>query len=328
MKRASLLLASAVLIAGAVSGALAQQASRQHRIALLMPSTPAATASLVAAFEAGLRERGYVNGRNISIDYRYSEGRAELVAKLAEEIAQSGAEVIVTTTDPVVRVVRQQVGAIPIVMINTSDPVGTGLVQSLAKPGGTVTGLTNFSPEISAKRLELLKEAVPGLSRVAYLWNPDLPGAAAVYQELQSAAAKLGLRMESAEARSAEDIGRAFAGLRDGPGLALLVQAPNPSLYTRRQEIARRAAEKRLPSMFNRREYVAAGGFMSYGPSVPEMYRRAAHFIDAILRGNKPADLPVEQPSRFELALSVKTAHALGLTIPPPLLARVSEVLE
>ena len=327
MTRAVLLAASAAL-AFAASDSLAQQAVRPHRIGLLMPSTPAATANLVAAFEAGLRERGYIKGQNLTIDYRYTEGRTELTAKLAKDLAGSGAEVIVTTTDSVVRTVRQQVGQIPIVMVNTSDPVGGGLVQSLANPGGTVTGLTNFSPEISAKRLELLKEAVPGLARVAYLWNPDLPGAVAVYRDIEGAAGKLGIRIESVQARNAEDVDRALAALVHGPELALLVQAPNPLLYTRRRQIARRATEKRLPTMFNRREYVTAGGLMSYGPNVPQMYRRAAHFIEAILAGAKPADLPVEQPSQFELTLSVKTARSLGLEIPPPLLVRASEVLE
>jgi len=327
MTRAALLVGSAAL-ALAAAGSLAQQPVRPHRIGLLMPSTPAATANLVAAFEAGLRDRGYIKGQNVTIDYRYSEGRIEITAKLAKDLAELGAEVIVTTTDPVVRTVRQHVGHIPIVMVNTSDPVGAGLVQSLAKPGGTVTGLTNFSPEISAKRLELLKEAVPGLSRVAYLWNPDLPGAIAVYRDIESAADKLGIRIESAKARSAGDIERALAALHQGPKLALLVQAPNPLLYTHRREIARHATEKRLPTMFNRREYVTAGGLMSYGPNVPEMYRRAAHFIDAIFAGAKPADLPVEQPSQFELTLSLKTARSLGLEVPPTLLVRASEVLE
>jgi putative ABC transport system substrate-binding protein len=311
-----------------ISVAAHAQDAKPRRIGLLMPSTQAATANLVAAFEAGLRERGYVKGQNLAIDYRYSEGKAERIARLARELAESGAEVIVTTTDPVVRAVQKEVRAIPVVMVNTSDPVGAGLVQSLAKPGGSVTGLTNFSPEISAKRLELLKEAVPGLSRVAYLWNPDLPAAAAVYRDIESAAGKLGLRVASAEARSAEDIDRALAALGQGPELALLVQAPNPVLYTRRQQIARRAGEQRLPSMFNRREYVSAGGLMSYGPDVPEMYRRAAHFIDAILAGAKPGDLPVEQPSRFELTINAGAARSLGIQVPRTLLLRADHVFD
>ena len=318
-------LLAAGLLAVAV-GAQAQDAPR--RIGLLMPSTPAATANLVAAFEEGLREHGYVNGKNAAIEYRYTEGRNERVPELTAELARADVEVIVTTTDAVVRTVRQHARSIPIVMVNTSDPVGNGLVESLAKPGGSVTGLTNFSPEISAKRIELLKEAVPALARVVYLWNPDLAGAAAVYRDVVRAGRALGIAIGSAEVRRAEDLEPAFASMGEGPQTAVLIQAPNPLLYTRRQAIARRAAEKRLPTMFNRREYVTAGGLMSYGPNVPEMYRRAAHFIQAIFGGASPAELPVEQPSRFELTLSVKSARALGLALPPSLLLRASEVLD
>lgn len=319
----------ALVFAAALASASAQaQDARPRRIGLLMPSTPAATANLVAAFEEGLREHGYVKGESIAVEYRYSGGRSERIPELAAELAAANLEVIVTTTDAVARTVKQRAGGIPIVMVNTSDPVGSGLVASLSKPGGTVTGLTNFSPEISGKRIELLKEAVPRLARVAYLWNPDLAGSLKVYRDIETAARALGVAVASAEVRRAEDIESAFARLGDGPETALLVQAPNPLLYTRRKDIARRASAKRMASMFNRHEYVAAGGLMSYGPNVPDMYRRAGEYVDAILKGKRPGDLPVEQPRRFELTISLKTARALSLPIPRPLLLRASKVLE
>ena len=321
------LLVAAAAICTASSAADAQEPAKLRRIGLLMPSTQAATANLVAAFEEGLRERGYVKGQNIAVDYRYTGGEMERVPDLAAELVQAKVDVIVTTTDPVVRTVKQHAPAIPIVMVNTSDPVGGGLVASLAKPGGNVTGLTNASPEIGGKRIELLKETVPALSRVAYLWNPDLAGAAQVYRDIQAAGGTLNVAIESAEVRRVEDIEVAFAALT-GPGTALLVQAPNPLLYTRRKDIARRAGEKRMPSMFNRLEYVSAGGLMSYGPNVPHMYRRAAAYADSILKGARPGDLPVEQPSLFELTISLKTARALGLVIPQSVLIRANKVLE
>jgi putative ABC transport system substrate-binding protein len=227
----------------------------------------------------------------------------------------------------VVSAIKQAAPALPIIMVNSSDPVGSGLIATLARPGGNVTGITNLSPEIGAKRLELLKEAVPVVVRVAYLWNPNLAGAAAAYRELEAAARKLDLELRTAEARRAEDIEPALAALAAGPASAMLVQAPNSVLYTERNRIARLAREKRLPSMFNRWEYVAAGGLMSYGPNVPQMYRRAASYVDAILKGASPGELPVEQPSAFELAVNTQTAKSLGIAIPRSLLLRADRSL-
>lgn len=249
------------------------------------------------------------------------------VSELTAELVRAGADVIVSTTDPVVRAIKQHAPATPIVMVNSSDPVGSGLVEALARPGGNVTGITNLSPEISAKRLELLRETVPGLVRVAYLWNPDLAGAAEVYREIQAAARALDLELRSAEARRAEDIEPAFTALADGSTAAVLVQAPNPVLYTARNRIAQLARSKRLPSMFNRSEYVAAGGLMSYGPNVPQMYRRAAGYVDAILKGARPGELPVEQPSAFELVVNTQTAKTLGIAVPRSVLLRADKVL-
>jgi len=328
MKSLRRLLVVAATIFAASSAADAQDPAKLRRIGVLMPSTQAATTNLVAALEEGLREHGYVKGQNVAMDYRYSDGHADRVPHLAAELVRAKVDVIVTTTDAVVRTVKQHAQSIPIVMVNTSDPVGGGLVKSLAKPGGNVTGLTNFSPEISGKRIELLKEAMPGLSRVAYMWNPDLAGAAQVYRDIQAAGRTLNVAIQSAEVRRAEDIEVAFAALAEGPGTALLVQAPNPLLYTRRKDIAQRASDRRMPSMFNRHEYVSAGGLMSYGPNVPHMYRRAAGYVDSIFKGARAGDLPVEQPSRFELTISLKTARALGLAIPQSVLMHANVVLE
>ena len=221
-----------------------------------------------------------------------------------------------------VQAIKRHAPNTAIVMVNTSDPVGNGLVESLAQPGGSITGITNLSPEISAKRLELLKESVPGLARVAYLWNSGLAGASDVHAELQAAARRLKLELRSVEARRVEDIAPALATIGRGPATALLVQAPNPVLYTERRRIAELARAQGLPSMFNRWEYVSAGGLMSYGPNVPDMYRRAAGYIDQIFKGARPGEIPVERPSQFELAINLQTAQALGIAVPRAVLGR------
>jgi putative ABC transport system substrate-binding protein len=322
--RRRLVFAAAAMLAA--SSARTQRA-RVHRIGVLMPSTPAATANLVAALAQGLREQGYIEGRNLALDYRYSDGRMELVAPLAAELVADGVEVIVTTTDAVVGIVARQAVHLPIVMVNVVDPVGTGLVKTLARPGGNVTGLTNLSSEVGGKRVELLKACVPALSRIAYLWNPELAGAASAYREIETAARRLGLHVRSVEVRRAEELEPAFAGLSSEAG-ALLVQAPNPMLYTNRALIARLAISKRLPSMYNRVEYAAAGGLVSYGPNVPEMFRRASVYVDKILKGARPGDLAVEQPTIFELVINLRTAHDLGIEIPASLLGRADKVLQ
>ncbi len=325
-RRQFLIAAGALLIAPLVADA--QQATKVPRIGVLIPGTPAATANLIAAFEQGLREHGYLIGRNIVLDYRYSGGPIEPVPGLASELVRAEVNIIVTTTDAVVRAVKQHAQAIPIVMVNSSDPVGSGLVETLARPGANITGLTNFSPEVSGKRLQLLKETVPTLSRVAYLWNRDVAGAADIHREIETAARRLNVEIQSVEVRRAEDIDRAFAALPKGGDMALLVQAPNPVFYAMRTQISDLANARRLPSMFNRVEYVSDGGLMSYGPNVPEMYRRAAAYVDKILKGAKPADLPVEQPTKLELVINLKTAKALGLKIPPSILLRADRVIE
>jgi putative tryptophan/tyrosine transport system substrate-binding protein len=295
---------------------------------MLMPSTAAGTANLVAAFEQGLLDLGYQRGRNIVVEYRFTDGRAEKLTEFAAELEKIGVAVIVTTTDAVVRTVAEQTRSVPIVMVNTADPIGNGLVKTLAQPSGRITGLTNFSPEISAKRVELLKQAVPGLTAVAYLWSSEIAGALPVYEEVEIAARRLGLHVQALEVQQRADVERMLARFSMPGPAGLLVQAPNPMLYTERALICRLAAAQRLPSMFNRVEYLAAGGLMSYGPNVPAMFHRAAAYVDKILKAARPATLPVEQPTSFELALNLRTMRALGIDVPPALVARVDRVID
>lgn len=317
-----------VLLSGVLVMSLARFARGQASsptVAVLMPSTPSATANLIAAFREGLRAQGYRD--DLPVLYRYTEGKADQVPKIARELAQADVAVIVTTTDAVVRTVAQQVPQAAIVMVNAADPVGSGLVASLARPGGRVTGLTNLSPEIGGKRVQLLKECMPLLSRLAYLWNERLPGAMPAFEEIREAAARFGLELVPLPVQVPADIESVLGDLRDGSRTALLVQAPNPMLYTQRSLICRLARAQRLPSMFNRVEYVRAGGLLSYGPNIPAMYRRAAVYVDRILKGAPPGELPVEQPSKFELAVSLDTARMLGIAVPASLLGQADTVI-
>jgi len=235
--------------------------------------------------------------------------------------------VIVTSTDVAIAAVKQQTRTIPIVMASSTDPVGTGFVASLARPGGNVTGLSNISPELNAKRLELLREAVPGLSRVAIMWNPDVRGAVLDYKETDSATRSLRLQLQSVEVSRADAFERAFSELTTGRAEALMVVTSSLS-FANRDQLASLALKHRLPSMYGPREYADAGGLMAYGQSNAERWRRAATYVDKILKGAKPGDLPVEQPTKFELVINLKTAKALGLTLPPSLLRRADEVIQ
>jgi putative ABC transport system substrate-binding protein len=237
-------------------------------------------------------------------------------------------DVIVAATDPGIAAVKRETQTIPIVMAASSDPVGTGFVASLARPGGNVTGLSNISPELSGKRLELLREVVPGLSRVAFLWNPDVRGALFDYKETEVAARSLRLQLQSVEVSRAEDFGRAFSAITKERAQALITPAGNPVGFANRGQIASFAQKNQLPSMYAQREYVDAGGLMSYGSNSAERWRRAATYVDKILKGAKPADLPVEQPTKFELVINLKTAKALGITIPNSVLVRADKVIE
>jgi len=306
----------------------AQQPKKIAKIGVLYVNNPAVAAHLLEAFSQGLRELGQAEGKTFVLEVRYSEGRFERLPELARELVGLKVDVIVAANDVVIAAVKRETQTIPIVMANSTDPVGTGFVASLARPGGNVTGLSSMSPELSGKRLELLREVVPGLSRVALIWNPDVRGALFDYKETEGAARSLRLQLQSVEVPRAEDFDRAFSAITKERAQALIMTWGNPVGFANRGQIASFAQRNRLPSMYAQSEYVDAGGLMSYGPSTPEMYRRAATFVDKILKGAKPADLPVEQPTKFELVINLKTAQQIGVTIPPNVLARADRVIK
>jgi ABC-type uncharacterized transport system substrate-binding protein len=274
----------------------------------------------------GLRDLGYVEGQNIVIEYRWAEGKLESLPALVEEVVRRRVDVIVSSATPAIRFAKEQTTTIPIVMAGVTDPVGVGFVTSLARPGGNITGLTHLSPDLSGKRLELLKEVVPRLLRVAVLWNPNQPGQSAAFKDTQVAAQALRVTLISMEVRNREEIERALSGMgKDHP--QALFELPDPLTFFNRELITEFAAKHGLPAMYSFREYVDAGGLMSYGTSFPDLFRRAATYVDKILKGAKPADLPVEQPMKFELVINLKTAKQIGLTIPPNVLARADKVV-
>jgi putative tryptophan/tyrosine transport system substrate-binding protein len=305
----------------------AQTAPTIAKIGLLSVTTPVVLASSIEAFRQALRGLGHVEGTFV-LEVRYGDGRFERLPELARELVGLNMDVILATSDVVIAAIKRETQTIPIVMVFSTDPMGTGFVASLARPGGNVTGLSNISSELSRKRLELLREAVPGLSRVAALWNPDVRGALLDYKETEGAARLLRLELQSVEVSRAEDLDRAFSAVTKQRAQALVLPGANPVGFINRGKIATFAQRNRLPSMYPTREYVETGGLMSYGPSLPDLFRRAATYVDKILKGAKPADLPVEQPTKFELFINLKTAKALGLTIPQSLLQRADQVIE
>jgi len=313
----------AVLLLAVVAGGLpvaAQQAPKIPKVGLLTPSTPVAAAPLVEAFKQGLRELGYIEGKTFLLEVRYGEAKRERLRELARDLVAVKVDVIVVSTDGAIAAVRRETGTIPIVMTNSSDPVGTGFVASLAHPGGNVTGISNISPELSGKRLELLRQVVPELSRVAFFWNPEVRGNLLDYKETERAASSLRLELQSVEVSSAEDLDRGFSAVTAQRAQALILPAGNAVMLSKRTEIASFAQRNRLPAMYPSNDYMDAGGLMSYGPTVSAMSHRAAIYADKILKGAKPANLPVERPTKFELVINLKTAKALGLTIPLSLL--------
>jgi putative tryptophan/tyrosine transport system substrate-binding protein len=326
-RRAFIIVANWSMLAAPLS-LEAQPPPKVAKIGLLTPSSPAGSGHLVEAFRQGFRALGYIEGKTFVLQARYGEGKSERLSELARELVRWNADVIVTSTDVATAAVRRQTRTMPIVMALSTDPVGTGFVASLARPGGNVTGLSNITAELSGKRLELLKEAVPGLARLAFLWNPDVRGAVLDYKETEERARSLRLELRSLEVYTAEDLERAFATLRGERPQAVIVAAANLVMFARRTAIAQFAQSNRLASMYAAREYVDAGGLMSYGANVSDMFRRSALYVDKILKGAKPADLPVEQPTKFELVINLKTAKALGLTIPQTLLLRADEVIQ
>jgi putative ABC transport system substrate-binding protein len=275
----------------------------------------------------GLRDLGYVEGKSIALEERSSQGRNERFLDLAAELVRLNVNIIVTWGTPATLAAKRATTTIPIVMASAGDPVRSNLVSSLAHPGGNVTGLTVLGPGLAAKRLELLKEAVPNMSRVAFLWNPANPDQKSSFDEVQAGARALGVTLHSVEARSREELEQAFAAMRQSRPSALLMTAD--AVHQRHiGRIVAFASETRLPAMYQLKEAVERGGLMSYGASLPDLDRRAATYIDKILKGAKPADLPVEQPTKFELVINLKTAKALGLTIPQSLLVRTDQVIE
>jgi len=306
--------------------ARAQQPAKLPTIGFMGQTTRSAAGEWTAAFVQRLRELGWIDGRNVAIEYRWAEGRSERFAEIAAEFVQLKVDVIVTSGTPQVLAAKQATSVIPIVFATTGDPVGTGLVTSLARPGGNVTGLSNQLRDLAGKRLELLREVVPNLRRLAMIVNVDNPAAVLDVGEVQAAARMLGLEVVTPEIRRAEDIAPAFKAL-EGRAEALYV-TPDALVITNRARIQTLAMGLRLPTMHGSRDYVEAGGLMSYGPNYPDLFRRAAEYVDKILRGAKPGDIPVEQPTKFDLVINLITAQALGLEIPPTLLARADEVIE
>lgn len=306
-----------------LSSAEAQQAKKLPRIGFLQPGVfPPAYSE---EFRKGLRQLGYVEGENILVEYRLAEGPKELPTRVAELVGVK-VDVIVTWTTPGTLVAKQGTKTIPIVAVS-GDPVETGLVASLARPGGNVTGFAILTTDLEAKKLELLREAIPGVSRIGVLWNPDNPVWASAWKELPSAAQSVGLKLQSLEVRDPGEFEQVFASASSQHAGALLV-VQERLFVSHRQRIVELAARKRLPAMYGESQFVEAGGLMSYGASLPDMLRRSAVYVDKILKGTQAAELPVEQAMKFEMMINLKAAKQIGVTIPPQVLARADKVIK
>ncbi len=328
MRVTTLALILAIALVAAPLVAEAQPAGKVPRIGFLSGRSRGDALGAAEAFSQGLRGLGYVEGRNVIIEYRFAEGRLDRFFDLASELVRLQVDVIVAPGTPAAQAARKATATIPIVLVLAGNPVGDGLIQSFARPGGNVTGLTMVaSLEIGGKLLELLKDAVPAVSRVAVLWNPLTAPHTIMLKEIETAAGVLGLTLQPVSVRRPDEIDGAFAAMSRARANGLIV--PPDAMFdgALRMQIVALATKGRLPTMYGIREQVEAGGLMSYGPSVSDLYRRAATYVDRILKGAKPADLPVEQPTKFELVINLKTAKALGLTIPPSVLARADEVI-
>ena len=304
----------------------AQQAGKLPTIGFLVGASRSATSQWTAGFVQRLRELGWTEGRTVAIEYRWAEGQNERAAEIAAEFVRLKVDVIVAGGTPSVIAAKHATSVVPIVFAAAGDPVGSNLVASLARPGGNVTGLSLQQTDLAAKRLELLREVVPNLRRLAIMANVGSPGAMLEMGEAKATAHTLGLVVDTFEIRRPEDIGSTFETLK-GRAEALYV-CGDPLLTTNRIRINTWAMSLRLSTIYNFREYVESGGLMSYGPNLPDLYRRAADYVDKILRGTNPGDIPVEQPTKFDLVINLTTAKALGLTVPPGLLVAADEVIE
>ena len=311
----------------AARAATAQQPRKVPRIGFLSSVPANSMPARVEAFRLGLRELGLVEGQTITIDWRWAEGRDDQLPGLAEELVRLQLDVIVTHGTPATFAARRATATIPIVIASADDPVATGLVESLARPGGNITGLTLISLDLSGKRVEMLKEVIPRLRRLAVLWNPRNPSSVRDLKETQVAARALGLQVQSLAVADPAGFAGAFSAMTRQRANGLIVNSD--AMFTGRHAlIVDHAMKSRLPAIFSTREFTEAGGLMSYGPNVADLWRRSATYVHKILKGAKPADLPVEQPTRFELVVNLKTAKALALTIPPSVMVRADQVIQ
>jgi putative tryptophan/tyrosine transport system substrate-binding protein len=308
-------------------GARAQQLAKVPRVGFMGNSSEALEANLVGPFREGLREAGYQEGRNIIVEYRWAEGKYDRFPALVAELLAAKVDVIVTAGTPAAFAVKNATTMVPLVMVAVGDPVGTGLVPNLARPGGNLTGLSSIAPDLEGKRLELLREVVPGLAHVGVFFNPSNLFHTVSMQQARAAAAALGIRLLPLTVGVSQDLDAAFAGILKEKPDALLVLADRVYLHERNR-MMEFALRHRLPNANAHKEMVEAGGLMSYGPSYEDMHRRAADYVDRILKGAKPGDLPIQQPTKFDLKVNLKSAKALGIDVSPTLLARADEVIE
>jgi ABC-type uncharacterized transport system substrate-binding protein len=307
--------------------AQAQQPTKIPRIGYLSPNSLSFNPARIEAFRQGLRELGYVEGKNIVIEYRNTEGKLDRLPSLAAELVRLKVDIIVTTSPAPTRAAKEATSTIPIVFAQDGDPVASGFVASLARPGGNITGLSTLAPELSGKRLELLKEVVPKLSRVAVFGTSTTPSTAPTIKETELAAGAFKVQLQYLDVLEPKDIETAFRTATKGRADAVLVLA-GPVVLFQRTQIAELALKSRLPAIYPQTEFTEAGGLMYYGANTPDMYRRAATYVDKILKGARPGDLPVEQPTKFELVINLKTAKQIGVTIPPNVLARADKVIK
>jgi putative ABC transport system substrate-binding protein len=310
-----------------VAVAEAQQPTKVPRVGYLSATSPSVNPTRIEAFRQGMRELGYVEGKNIIIEWRYAEGKLDRLRELAADLVRLKVDVIVTGGPTPTPAVKEATTTIPIVMGYDNDPVGSGFVASLARPGGNITGLSALSPELSGKRLELLKEIIPRLSRVAVLGTSTYPGNAQALREVELAAGAFGVKVQYLDILGPKDIESAFRAASKGRADAILVLS-SAVLNSHRIEVADLAVKNRLPAVYGQPQYVEDGGLLSYAPSFTDLFRRAATYVDKILKGAKPADLPVEQPKKFELIINLKAAKQIGLTIPQSMLYRADKVIK